>query len=118
MLVPSKDRFTGKGRISGSAEKNFSALSIPGSSQPLTKRGLVDMARMLSVSRKSSMSGPGQVRTFPILSFGRSRPAADASREVVERWLLDGLEVSVGHRRYPCDPSSQKDAGRTPASQL
>jgi hypothetical protein len=29
--------------------------------------------------------------TFPITAFGRSRPAADASREVVERWLLDGL---------------------------
>jgi hypothetical protein len=26
-----------------------------------------------------------------IATFGRSRPAADASREVVERWLLDGL---------------------------
>jgi len=25
------------------------------------------------------------------IAFGRSRPAADASREVVERWLLDGL---------------------------
>ena len=24
-------------------------------------------------------------------AFGRSRPAADATREVVERWLLDGL---------------------------
>jgi hypothetical protein len=24
-------------------------------------------------------------------AFGRSRPAADASREVVERWLLYGL---------------------------
>jgi hypothetical protein len=24
-------------------------------------------------------------------AFGRSRPAADASREVVERWLLDDL---------------------------
>jgi hypothetical protein len=28
---------------------------------------------------------------FPITAFGRSRPAADASREVVERCLLDGL---------------------------
>jgi len=26
-----------------------------------------------------------------VTAFGRSRPAADASREVVERWLLDGL---------------------------
>src|SRR5215831_9741851 len=51
-------------------------------------------------------------------SLARSRQAADASREVVERWLLDGLDVSVGHRRCSCDPSSQKDAGRTPASQL
>ena len=53
---------------------------------------------------------------LPRMSFERSRPAADASREVAERWLLDGLDVSVGHRRCPCDPSSQKDAGRTPAS--
>jgi len=28
---------------------------------------------------------------WTITAFGRSRPAADASREVVERWLLDGL---------------------------
>jgi hypothetical protein len=48
--------------------------------------------------------------------FGRSRPAADASREAVQRWLLDGLGVSVGHRRCSCDPTSQNDAGRTPAS--
>ena len=40
-----------------------------------------------------------QYFTLPITAFGRSRPAADASREVVERWLLDGLDVSVGHRR-------------------
>jgi hypothetical protein len=26
-----------------------------------------------------------------VTALGRSRPAADASREVVERWLLDGL---------------------------
>jgi hypothetical protein len=29
--------------------------------------------------------------TSPGCAFGRSRPAADATREVVERWLLDGL---------------------------
>jgi hypothetical protein len=29
--------------------------------------------------------------TCPSTAFGRSRPAADATREVVERWLLDGL---------------------------
>ena len=46
-----------------------------------------------------------------ITSLGRSRPAPDAAREVTERWLLDGLDVSVGHRRCSCDPSSQKDAG-------
>jgi hypothetical protein len=34
-----------------------------------------------------------------ICSLGRSRPAADATREVVERWLLHGCDVSVGHRR-------------------
>ncbi len=51
-----------------------------------------------------------------VIVFGRSRPAADASREAVERWLLDGLDVSVGHRRCSRDPSSKNDAGRTPAS--
>ena len=30
--------------------------------------------------------------------LGPSRPAADASREILERWLLDGFDVSVGHR--------------------
>jgi hypothetical protein len=34
--------------------------------------------------------GP-KIPTFPVRAFGRSRPAADASREVVERWLLDDL---------------------------
>jgi hypothetical protein len=34
----------------------------------------------------------------------------------VERWLLDGLDVSVGHRRCSHDPLTQNDAGRTPAS--
>ena len=29
--------------------------------------------------------------TWTIRAFGRSRPAADASREVVGRWLLYGL---------------------------
>src|SRR6266404_1560045 len=52
----------------------------------------------------------------PRTALGLSRPAADASREVVERWLLDGLGVSVGHRRCSCDPSSQNNAGGTPAS--
>src|SRR5271167_999818 len=58
----------------------------------------------------------GPISTSPVTAFGRSRPAADASREVVQRWLLDGLDVSVGHRRCSRDPSSQNDAGSTPAS--
>jgi hypothetical protein len=53
--------------------------------------------------------------TLLISALGRSRPAADASREVVEHWLLDGFDVNVGHRRCSCDPSSQNDAGGTPA---
>ena len=65
---------------------------------------------------------PGQVSyyysTSPVTALERSRPAADASREAVQRWLLDGLDVSVGHRRCSRDPSSQNDVGRTPASQL
>jgi integrase len=55
---------------------------------------------------------------LPVCSLGRSRPAADASREVTQRWVLDGLVVNVGHRRCSRDPSSQNDAGRTPASLL
>jgi hypothetical protein len=43
-FVPSKHRFAGNTRISGSSEKNFCALVIPGSSQPPSKRGLVVMA--------------------------------------------------------------------------
>ena len=34
----------------------------------------------------------------------------------MERWLLDGLDVSVGHRRCSRDPSQKNDAGRTPGS--
>jgi monoamine oxidase len=33
-----------------------------------------------------------------------------------KRWLLDGLDVSVGHRRCSRDPSQKNDAGGTPAS--
>ena len=54
--------------------------------------------------------------TSAISSLGRSRPAADASREVTERWLLDGFDVSVGHRRCSRDPLAKNDAGGTPAS--
>ena len=54
--------------------------------------------------------------TLPVIRLARSRCAADASREVVGRWLLDGLDISVGHRRYSRDPSSKNDAGGTPAS--
>ena len=50
MLVPSQQRFAGKGRISGSDAKNFSALLIPCSSQPLSKRDFIDMAPMLAAS--------------------------------------------------------------------
>jgi len=28
---------------------------------------------------------------LPVTALGRSRPAADATREVVEGWLVDGL---------------------------
>jgi hypothetical protein len=63
----------------------------------------------------SARSGFASESSWTVSAFGRSRPAADASREVVERWLLDGLDVSVGHRRCSCDPSSQNNAGRTPA---
>ena len=34
---------------------------------------------------------PGSLPSMTTSAFGRSRPAADASREVVECWLLDGL---------------------------
>jgi hypothetical protein len=51
MLVPSKYGLTGNGRILGSAKKNFSALVIPVTSQPLTKKGLVDMPSTLSISQ-------------------------------------------------------------------
>ena len=50
----------------------------------------------------------GQIQLGEITSLERSRLAADASREVVERWLLDGFDVSVGHRRCSRDPSTQK----------
>src|SRR5215813_10717199 len=56
--------------------------------------------------------------TSPIMPLGRSCSAADATREVAERLLLDGLDVSVGHRRCPRDPSTKNDAGGTPAPYL
>jgi hypothetical protein len=37
------------------------------------------------------MTVPVLLPTSPVSALGRSRPAADASREVVECWLLDGL---------------------------
>src|ERR1700682_4726918 len=61
MLVPSKHRCTGNGSTSLNAEKNFSALLMPATSQPLTKSGLLDMAAMLAIfsgnsARLSSLS--------------------------------------------------------------
>jgi hypothetical protein len=47
--VPSKQRFTGHGRISFNVEKNFLPLLIPATSQPLTKRGVGDMDLILSI---------------------------------------------------------------------
>ena len=49
------------------------------------RRGTGDPTAGESRNRKPGKS------TLPVRAFGRSRPAADASREVVERWLLDGL---------------------------
>src|SRR6516165_6088194 len=49
--------------------------------------------------------------TSAVTPLGRSRPAADAAREVTERWLLDGVDVSVGHRRCSRDPSQKNDPG-------
>src|SRR5215469_12864919 len=63
----------------------------------------------------------GKVRIRPtslVTPLERSRHAADASREVVERWLLDGFDVNVGHRRCSRDPSTQNDAGGSPASKI
>jgi len=34
---------------------------------------------------------PGFGPLITTSAFGRSRPAADATREAVEHWLLDGL---------------------------
>jgi len=48
----------------------------------------------LPVSRETGqVLGPPSLpdSASTITAFGRSRPAADASREVVECWLLDGL---------------------------
>ena len=56
------------------------------------------------------------LHSVDISAFGRSRPAADAAREVVECWLLYGCDVSVGHRRFPYDPFAKNDVGRTPTS--
>ena len=74
-------------------------------------------------ARLPQLPGSRETGKFPqakidsaITALGRSRPAADASREVAERWLLDRLDVSVGHRRCSRDPSQKNDAGGTPAS--
>src|SRR6516225_6090169 len=79
---------------------------------------IISACQERQISHESLVKAFGLVRTSPVTQLGRSRPAADATREVTQGWLLDGVDVSVGHRRCSCDPSSQKDAGRTPASQL
>ena len=67
---------------------------------------------------QAALSGQveSSVLKCPVIRLERSRPAADATREVVERWLLYGCDVSVGHRRFPYDPFAKNDAGRAPAS--
>jgi len=49
ILVPSKHRCTGNGRTSVNAEKNLSALLMPGTSQPLAKSGPLDMVSILAI---------------------------------------------------------------------
>jgi hypothetical protein len=39
----------------------------------------------------SIVGNPELIAQVLIKALGRSRPAADASREVVKHWLLDGL---------------------------
>ena len=58
-----------------------------------------------------NIAGDVPTSTSTVIPFGRSRPAADAAREVAERWLLDGVDISVGHRRCSRDPSQKNDAG-------
>jgi hypothetical protein len=45
----------------------------------------------LGVKANSRQIGKVPFADSPVSAFGRSRPAADASREVEERWLLYGL---------------------------
>jgi len=46
--------------------------------------------RPVELARKTRHLTGGDF-TSPVNAFERSRPAADATREVVERWLLYGL---------------------------
>jgi hypothetical protein len=41
--------------------------------------------------REPAVITSDQLAKCPVTAFERSRPAADATREVVERWLLYGL---------------------------
>ena len=60
-------------------------------------------AAFLEVPDTSQPERSVPVRTWKITSLGRSRPAADAAREVTKRWLLDGVDIRVGHRRCSRD---------------
>ena len=51
--------------------------------------------------------------SLPRTRLERSRPAADASREVVERLLARRFDVGVGHRRCSRDPLKIKERQQT-----
>ena len=46
---------------------------------------------LIKRSSRNVENAPNTQGPIAIRQLERSRPAADASREVVERWLLDGL---------------------------
>jgi hypothetical protein len=54
-----------------------------------TARGACRVAAQASKGLSLRGVGRGPVPNFPVTGLELSRPAADASREAVERWLLD-----------------------------
>jgi hypothetical protein len=63
-------------------ERNSPELDVPHSARFQFRRSRIS---------KSSRQDPTATPLINTSAFGRSRPAADASREVEERWLLYGL---------------------------
>ena len=80
--MPSKHRFTGNGRISINAGKKVSALLTPATSQPLAKRGSLDILQCYQFSAKHPKLWEASGLPYPKLIDALIELALERHREM------------------------------------